>query len=593
MNVLSRIAGVFRDSPTSGLDRVKLVSGFTIGSTGLLLNVAVFMFILPLMVDPNDSGFRQLTENLEFGQLLALILLGGATVMATLVIPFRLLTIFWGPRTGNYFDQIVLSGITPLRYVIGKATSQNLFLALILFLLLPWLALSLTLGGVDPLTFFAGLFLVWLYCIALALVTLWMSLFLNELLAAIVVIALAALFCGLGLIPMPIQTFVMTPFPALIHPVYSAMSVTDAELGQSFSSVFLTTAAAISTIIVVSMFGISMGPLFGIIQDNSTFGEVVCKGDTKRTRRFRFRMHIQRPSELSFFYENRSTAFRNWEGLIRWGSGLGGLLAVSCGVYALFTYLLAHYVVIQQGRGQYLAYETHAFSLTIHGFSMAFAILLFSHSRNTTYVRIPFIAGKRVEVSRLDTTAFIIFLLVSAACCIGAPFWLDAYAAGPAGNSVFQGSGWNSRGNPIDFVQVCLEGTAVISVAAATIYGLHRMLCLHMWLRSTALAIAGALYFALICMAPLLLAAFCLDFPELRYIPFVQNWAPVLAMMSPFSVVMHMFRELGSRFPDVLSTLPFYIAHLVLFTVTLLGSRYYGRRLRQSYLPDAPAEAKA
>lgn len=63
------------------------------------------------MLDPDDSGFRRLTENVEFGQVLALILLGGATLLATLVIPSRLMTVFWGPRTGNYFDQIVLSGI--------------------------------------------------------------------------------------------------------------------------------------------------------------------------------------------------------------------------------------------------------------------------------------------------------------------------------------------------------------------------------------------------------------------------------------------------------------------------------------------------
>ncbi len=590
MNAFSSITGIFQDSPTSGLDRVKLISGFTIGTTGLLLNAAVFLFVLPLMVDPDDYSFRQLTENLEFGQLLALILLGGATIMATLVIPFRLLTVFWGPRTGNYFDQIVLSGITPLRYVIGKATSQNLFLALILFLLLPWLALSLTLGGVDPLTFFAGLFLVWLYCIALALVTLWTALFLNELFAALVVICVAGFFCGMGLIPMPIQSFVVTPFPALIHPVYSAMSVTDADSGQSFLSVFLTTTGAISTVIVVAMCGISIGPLFGIIQDNSTFGEVVCKGDAKRKRRFRFRMHIQRPSELSFFYENRSMAFRNWEGLIRWGFTFGGLLSLSCGTFALFTWFMAHYVVIQQSNSQFWVDEVHAFNLTIHGFSMAFAILLFSHGRNTTYFRIPFVAGKRVEVSRLDTAGFVLFLLVSTACCISVPFWLDVYAAGPAGNTLFGGVRYGSRSVPVDLLQVCVEGAAVISVAAVTIYVFHRMLCLRMWIRSASLMSAGVLYFVLIGMAPLLLGAFCLEFHELRNVRFLQDWAPTLAAISPFTVMMHLFRELGSRFPDDLSTLPFYVVHAMLFVAGLLGARYYGRQLRPSYLPDGSGE---
>jgi len=589
MNVVRSITSIFQDSPTSGLDRAKLVSGFTIGTTGLLLNAAVFIFVLPLMADPNDYSLRQISEGLEFGQLLALILLGGATIMATLVIPLRMLTVFWGPRTGNYFDQIVLSGITPLRYMIGKATSQNLFLALILFLLLPWLALSLTLGGVDPLTFFAGVFLVWLYCIALSLVTLWTSLFLNELLAAVAVIFVAGVFCGLGLTPLPTQMFVVTPFPALIHPVYSAMSVTDSELGQSFLSVFCSSAVAMAVVIIVAMCGVSMGPLFGIIQDNSTFGEVVCKGDAKRKRRFRFRMHIQRPSELSFFYENRSMAFRNWEGLIRWGFTLGGLLVLSCGAFTLFAWFMGSYVVINQGA--YWIDDLHGMNLTIHGFSMAFALLLFSHGRNTTYLRIPFVAGKRVEVSRLDTTAFLLFLLASSACCIAVPFILDVYAAGPAGNSVFHDSDRGFRGSPIDYVQVCLGGAWVMSVSAVTIYAFHRMLCLRMWLRSGSLALAAGLYFVLVCIGPLLLSAFCLEFHELRDVVILQNWAPSFAMLSPLTVMMYLFRGLGSRFPEYLSSLPFYILHLLLVAGALLGTRLYGRQLRSSYLPDRCEEA--
>ena len=185
---MKRLVNFFRDSPTYGRDRATLISGFSIGTAGLLLNGAVLMLVLPLLLDPDDRDFRLLTENLEFGQLLALALLGGATAFATLLIPLRLLTVFWGPRVGRYFDQVVLSGITPLRFVIGKATSQNLFLGLVLFLLLPYLVLSLTLGGVNWQFFLAGLFLVWLYCMALALVTLWVSLYLNELLAALVVI---------------------------------------------------------------------------------------------------------------------------------------------------------------------------------------------------------------------------------------------------------------------------------------------------------------------------------------------------------------------------------------------------------------------
>ena len=53
MSVVRRLIGVLRDSPTYGRDRANLISGFTIGTTGLLLNGAVLMLVLPLMVDPD------------------------------------------------------------------------------------------------------------------------------------------------------------------------------------------------------------------------------------------------------------------------------------------------------------------------------------------------------------------------------------------------------------------------------------------------------------------------------------------------------------------------------------------------------------
>ncbi|MDA1249527.1 MAG: hypothetical protein O2820_09910 [Planctomycetota bacterium] len=77
MNAFRRFIDLFRDSPTYGRDRANLISGFSIGLTALLLNGAVMMLVLPLMLDPNDRDFRDITENVEFGQLLALILLGG------------------------------------------------------------------------------------------------------------------------------------------------------------------------------------------------------------------------------------------------------------------------------------------------------------------------------------------------------------------------------------------------------------------------------------------------------------------------------------------------------------------------------------
>ena len=271
MNAVRRFLGLFRNSPTYGRDQASLISGWNIGLAGLVLNGTILMTLLPLMLDPNDPGWQMITESMEFGQILGLILLGGATVFATLLIPMRLTGVFMGPRIGRYFDQIVLSGITPLRFLIGKVTSQNLFLGLVLFLLLPWLVLVLALGGLEWTTFLANLFLVWLYCIMLAVVMLWLSLYFNEVLAMLLVVGAGILLCALGCAPIPYQPFVVTPFPALLQGVYSASGMIEDEYFRSFSSVFASCAFGMLTVTSMAIVAISVGPLYGIIRDNSTF----------------------------------------------------------------------------------------------------------------------------------------------------------------------------------------------------------------------------------------------------------------------------------------------------------------------------------
>lgn len=585
MNAIRRFLGLFRDSPTYGRDRAALLTGFSIGTAGLLLNGAVLLLVLPLMVDPDDRDFRMLTENLEFGQLLALILLGGATAFATLLIPFRLLTVFWGPRIGRYFDQVVLSGVTPLKFVIGKALSQNLLLALALCLLLPYLVLSLTLGGVDVQFFVVGLFLLWLYCMALALVTLWMSLYLNELLAAVLINVGATIVGGLGCIPLPVQPFVVTPLPVLLHPVYASIPALDGQVPESFAPLFIASVSSLAAVIGVALFAIHLGPLFGIIRENSTFGEVVRAGDSKRRRWSRLRPHIQRPSEIAFFYENRSAAFRRHEGLLRWGLGLCGLLLVSAVAYALFLKAMSIYVAGGWGgRGNWWVYEFHACCLSVHGCGLVLAALLFSHSKNSTYLRLPVVLGWKVEVSRLDTAAFLLFALCSTAASAAVPYWFDQFCALPNGATVFPDGMSVRQGMIMDYARIAAEGTAVISVAGLVVYAFQRLACLTTWLKSATFVGIGALYFIVVCMIPAFFAMLFLDVPELREVSILAEGAPVVGMTSPFMVFLHLFHELGPRFPSGASTAPFYVSHGVLLSAALFEIRRRGRKLRTMYL---------
>ena len=593
MNAVRRFLGLFQNSPTFGRDRANLISALTIGTSALALNGAIMSMVLPLMLAPDDRDFRLLTESMEFGQLLGLILLGGATAFATFLIPMRLVSVFMAPRIGRYFDQIVLSGISPLRFLIGKATSQNLFLALILFLLLPWFVLVLSLGGLEWSVFLANLFLVWLYCMMLALVMLWLSLYVNEVLAMLILIYGAAVLCGLGCAPFPFQPFVVTPFPALMHSIYAAVNVADIEPTRGYFSVFTSCAVGMSIVSGVSLAAIYLGPLYGIIRDNSTFGEVVKTGDRIRKRRFRFRLHIQRPSEIAFFYENRGDAFRKHEGFIRWGTAMLCLLIVSAAAWSLMISLFARMFPSQLAGNspwQWWIFEFHIMCHIFHGVGLVLAVFLFSHARNTTYQRLPLMFGWKAEVSRLDTIGFMLVLLVSTATTIGVPMWFDRAVAIPGGSTLFPAQKFVSEGGAIDYIRISIEGTMVLSVAGLTVYVVQRMICLALWLKTGAMVSAALFYVGVVCIIPLVVGAMAMEIPELRGNATIQEYAPLLAMISPFTFFLFLYRELGSSFPQNLSTVPFYLGQSIIIAACLLIMQRQGRRLRLEYSTEPTKE---
>ena len=598
MNALHRFVDFFWDSPTYGRDRANLISGFSIGTAALLLNGVVLIFVLPLLYASDNQGFQRLTDNVGFGQLLALILLGGATVFATFLIPLRLVTVFFEPRVGRYFDQIVLSGISPLRFVIGKATSQNLFLGLTLFLLIPYFVLSMTLGGVNLSFCAAGLFLVWLYCMSLALVTLWVSLFMNELMAAALVIALATLLNILGCIPIRLSPIVFSPFPVLLHPVYTSIPSLDETIDRDYIPQFVACSLSLISLMGASIFAIYLGPLYGIIRENSTFGEVVRTGDSKRKRWFRFRLHIQRSSEIAFFYRNRSASYFRHEGLIRWGIGICGLTFISVVAYSLFGYSMWKNVqTFGPGAGQmqarWFADLFHRSVLLIHGFGLAIAAILFSHSKNTTYLRLPLIRGLTAEVSTLDTFCFLLFLVFSTFASISTPFQFEKLAAIPNNVTIFPQdvAGYVGASKMIDFVRVSIEGSVVISLAGLAVYAFHRVTCLGSWMKTSTSVTVGILYSILICTVPFIYSLVILETNDLRQIQWLADTAPTVTAMSPTAAMMILVAGgIGGPFGDYASTTPFYILHVALIVLTVLWFRRAGRKLRLQYLTEPAKE---
>jgi hypothetical protein len=359
--------------------------------------------------------------------------------------------------------------------------------------------------------------------------------------------------------------------------VYAAIPVLAGRIPPDFFSVFISCAIGMTVVIASALLAIYLGPLFGIIRENSTFGEVVRAGDSKRKNWLRLRLHIQRPSEIAFFYENRSRAFHRNEGLVRWGVGFGGLLALLCGTHFGFYYML-------RLSGQWPPYEFHVLNLTIHGCALALASFAFSHAKNTTYLRLPFIRGWTCEVSRLDTTAFLVFALISTVVSIAVPYWFERAVALPGGKSVFPGS-------PSQFVRVVFEGTAVISLGGLVLYAFQRLACLGAWIKSTAFVGMLALYFVIFTLFPAVFSAMILDIRELREVQLLADLAPYLGMTSPAMVLSYLFGELISRFPRNPSTVPFYAFHGLLLAFALFQIRRRGRQVRKMYLAEPAPES--
>ncbi|MFM7058710.1 MAG: hypothetical protein ACKO2P_17490 [Planctomycetota bacterium] len=576
---MSRIVAVWESivsSPMWVRDRATLFSGGMVGLTALLLN-AVLLWAL-LMITEASRFLEPLLQQFSFGELMGPVLLAGVVAVLTLVVPLRFCGVLMGPRLFRYFDQVVLTGISPLQFLIGRVASQNVYLLLVLFLLLPWLVLVLALGGLDWPTFVCNLLLVWLYCNMLAMLMAWLCLYMPEWIAMGFLYGAAAVFCGLGIAPIAGQPAVLTPLPALLHPLLIGYSnaMSGEFLVRSYPGVFFSCAGAMSLVFAGALLGVHLGPLWGLIRENSTFGDVVFAGDNRLKRRLRFRHHIQRPSELAFFYQNRGGWLCSSEGLIRWL----GLLAVITGL------ALPCWIWWAAGAGRmisaafpvYAVMAAASVAQLLHGATLVLTVILFSQGVNTTLQRIPFVSGWRVRVSWLDWSGFLLVLVVSTGVCL--LLTNDLGAAWQAALKTKAQESIPARLAGVRFESMSLEVTLITSSCAVTVYLLQRLICLVCWLKTTAASITAGLWFVCGCMLPGFAGVYLSEsaalFPQQRQI------GEQLAMLSPLIAWIERFRGAPPSFGYDHSLVGFFLLQWVLWGVLgMLIVRRERRLLRE------------
>jgi hypothetical protein len=236
-------------------------------------------------------------------------------------------------------------------------------------------------------------------------------------------------------------------------------------------------------------------------------------------------------------------------------------------------------------------WEFHVSYLSIHGAALLLAMFVFSHAKNTTYLRLPYVWGWTAEVSRMDTVGFLLFAALSTAASVAMPFCFEYYVAAPRGQTVFPQFLYVTEGPPVDCVRIAVEGSAVLSAGGLLLYAFHRFGCLLSWIKSMTFVGVSVLYFIGVCMLPIFVVALVLELSEAGPTAVAPGWVWTVAMASPVVVLIDLFDELGPQVPRGISTAPLYIAHGVLLGVLLLLMHHRGRKLRQLYLAAPPREA--
>jgi len=582
MNKLMSLWHSVFSSPTWLRDRATLFSGGMVGLTALILNSVLLLGLLLLTQAP--EAFESLLQQFSFGELMGPMLLTGVVSVLTLIVPLRLTGLLMGPRLFRYFDQIILSGISPLQFMIGRIVSQNLYLLLVLFLLLPWLTLVLALGGIDWPVFLGNLFLVWLYCMMLATVMAWLCLYMPEWAAMGLLISLAAVSCGLGMAPLSGQPFVFTPLPAFLQPLfvgYGSMISGDFVV-RSYFSVFLSCAAAMSVVSLGALLGVHLGPLWGLVRENSSFGEVVYEGDSKLKRRLRFRYHIQRPSEITFFYQNRGGWLRSSEGLIRWCTVLTIILVLAVPGWLLWKVSLDGAIAAAAGKIS-LQRGLIPYAITaqlLHGATLILAVILFSQGVHTTLQRIPFVFGWRIRVSALDWAGFLLVLVVSTIVCLRLTTPLGPHLMTAVGAAIaelgFGSSGVAESLSGVRPEHVSRDVTLITGACAITVYLLQRLLCLVCWLKTMAASISAGLWFGCVCLLPAIAGGYLMQAVPL--FPHQQRIGHQLMLLSPLIAWSERFNQAPRSFGHGNSLMGFFGLQLVL--CVLLGLLVF-RRERQ------------
>jgi len=536
------VLGIF-DSPTLARDLWSLLSAWRVGFWFLVLNTALLVLLgFAVLLSSVESigpaiGPAAVSQHLGLGQFLTVLLLAGLAGLLTLLIPIRASGIFEAPRWGRYFDQLVLAGIRPERYFAGKILAMNVFFLMVMLAATPYAIFCLSLEG-SRFGFFAwGVVTLWLYANLLTLCTLAASAYLHEIATVIAMLFAFGLLNSLALAPLPPFLGLLTPIPFLLEPIYAAAEAVAGSAGLYTPDIvldigdytflcgrlgfFLLGALSGS---LLALLALLLGPIHCLLRENSTFGEIIMKGDSSRKKLLRRYYTLRRRAELAFFYENRHPWLIRWELPIRYG---GLLLPLTAAILLAYAILHTHSTGLDPR-------PFHALNLAIFVVVLLAGIALFSCDKSVEIT--PLRAGPYTNTAgALDTACFFLIVAIATLCALGLPVLHTVLAGDPW----WYGMDWNGAQDweHLFRAERLTRLYPLILAMAAEAYALTRVLAMLTWSR------AGGVLLALFLLATLWVFPYAAAVGGLE-LATEYDFAEPLIWLSAISPIPHMIHHM-------------------------------------------------
>ena len=528
--LLSRLQDYVWDNPTAEHDARAILSSPKVGLwlgieiTLITLACAFTAFVLP----ETERELRNLASHVGAGTYLIATTLIILTIFLTLVVPLRASGLLEGPRWRGYMDQLVTTGVSPLRYFAGKwATSQIFFLTLLLASI-PFVVLFGLLSDVSWSWTLTAYLVLYAYCNLLLIVTFGLGIVLHESMAILLTWLLFALFILVDFWPVPSCLAVMTPIRFLIQPFVEIVSGSGSAIvapiyGAAQPYGFTLPWPVWAMLVwgtVASMLSVTclLGPLHAFVPGMNNFGAVVLPGDHRRVFFSRLRPFLTRRVELAFLFENRGPR------LVRWTLPLRSLQQF------LFLSLLTSLLFAAVFDASIVGILPREGLVASHGFATSLVLVI------STFV---FASGRSDALQRFNLGPFSIpqaaFDAATFVCFLGVLFAVHGIGFSVAWSTISQSpvTPW-TRLSPQEAFSNASSNLAVLSTVAISTFLFLKVVGSRVLSRSVVF-VAGVLYLLAIFLIPLVGVgmAEALRTTDLPYLVRLATPCFVLAEISP------------------------------------------------------------